>query len=76
MCIQTAMELLMRFTQGDSLLPGEGVGLTRRRAWMLGPCQPTQRDPQCPLKRKGNKSQGTFALVGGGKEMTLSKRLE
>jgi hypothetical protein len=52
--------------------PGKVV-LTRRRAWMLGPCQPAQRDPQYPSSE--NNSQGTFAL-GGGEGNDSSKRLE
>jgi hypothetical protein len=37
MCIQTAMELLMRFTQGDSLLPGGRGGSYKAEGLDVGP---------------------------------------
>jgi len=52
------------------------VVLTRRRAWMLGPCQPAQRGiPNILRRRKGNNSQGTFVLLGEGNDSS-EERLE
>jgi hypothetical protein len=73
--------IAMKFTKRPSASLGAlvwfgKVVLTRRRAWMLGPCQPAQRGiPNILRRRKGNNSQGTFVLLGEGNDSS-EERLE
>jgi hypothetical protein len=70
--------IAMKFTKRPSASPrGFGLGgkvvLTRRRAWMLGPCQPAQRG--IPISSEEGREiipKGPLSFLG--KEMTLQKR--